>query len=402
MTDQDFDMENYIKQRLTEITDMDERTFAKEVLLKGLLPAFRTMDERYHQLEERVKREIEIKNQRFVVMTMVIRQQDYDPTNQTLFPMCQSEHTVYFLGTEQEKWDFETSGPFIATDPLGNTHSVNVRRSTAYRNAVEELYQIFVYNRIPWSTVNTGQIDRFYEIYSMDGSDSMEDWRISFGKWNERVKPEYMAVWNIEKFPFHCTKFMVPSLDGKYYEHELDLDYYDKDSGYMVGCSEDIVSIRYEHGRIIMTSMKETFENWTVYRFGNRVDVDSYGYGNQILSNRREADFASCFTERQGRGIHSKTEIFHIVEGLGAGGYITLTDCSIRGQERAGSFSADMNWFIREEVFPMETRRILELQFHRQEGAEQEEQYCTEDMLRYVISQVQLLLDEYKCVGVLL
>lgn len=402
MTDQGFDMETYIKQRLTEITDVDERAYAKEVLLKGLLPAFRTMDERYRQLEERIKREIEIKNQQFVVMTMVIRQQDYDPTNHTWSPVCPGEQSIYFQGTEQEKRAFEASEPFTATDSQGNTHPVGIRKSQAYQSALEELYQVFVYNRIPWNTVNTGQIDRFYEICPLDGSETMEGWEISYGIWEERVKKKYIAVWNIEKFRFHCTKFMVPSLDGKYYEHELGLEYYDQDSSYMVGCNEDIISIRYEEDKIIMTSMKETFENWVAYRFGNRVDTDSYGYGSRILSNRCEADFAAYLTERYGRGIHSKTEIFRIVEGLGVGSCIRLTDCSIRRQERQGSFSADMNRFIREEVFPMDTRRILELQFHRQAGAEQEESYHTEDMLRYAISQVQLLLDEYKCVGVLI
>lgn len=401
MSAQNFDMENYIQQRLTEITDTDERSFAKEVLLKGLLPAFRTMDERYRELEERVKREIEIKNQRFVVMTTVVRRQDYDPTNRTWFPVCPDDRSVYFQGTEQEKRTFEETEYFTATDEQGNMHRVGVRRATRYREAVEELYHIFVYNRVPWNTINTGQIDRFYELYPLDGEETMEDWVISYGDWTEWINTEYMAVWNIEKFLFHCTKFMVPSLDGKYFEHELDLKDYNKDSSYMVGGNEEIMSIRYEEDKIILTSLKETFEDWTAYRFSNQVDVDSYGYKNRILSNRRDTGFTDCLTERQGHGIHSKTEIFRIVEGLEVGEYIRLTDCRIRDREQKGSFSADMNRFIREEVFPMETRRILELIFNKVEDAGQEEPYCVEDMLRYAISQVQLLLDEYKCVGVL-
>lgn len=75
--------------------------------------------------------------------------------------------------------------------------------------------------------------------------------------------------------------------------------------------------------------------------------------------------------------------------------WVRLTDCRIREREQEDSFQADMNWFVKEELFPMETRRVLELTFERQGGTEA----CAEDMLRYVISQVQLLLDEYKCVG---
>ena len=54
MQDQDFDVEAYVKQRLTEISDIDERSVAKEVLLKGLLPAVKALEERYRSLEERI------------------------------------------------------------------------------------------------------------------------------------------------------------------------------------------------------------------------------------------------------------------------------------------------------------------------------------------------------------
>lgn len=401
MTDQGFDMENYIKQRLTEIKDMDERTLAKEVILKGLLPAFRTMEERYRNLEERVRREIEVQTQQFVIRTMVIRRQDYDPTNRTWFPVCKDDRCIYFQGDERQSRMFRRTESLKAVDAQGNVHRVGIKRASAYQTALEELYRVFVYNRVPWNTVNTGQIDRFYEWYSLDGAEDTEDWKVSYGEWDRQIRDDVMAVWNVEKFLFHCTRFMIPSPEGKYYEHELDLEGYDRDSGYMVGCNEDILNIRHEEGKIVLTSLKETFENWTAYRFCCQEDMDSYGYQNQVLCNSRKTSFADSLIGRQGQGIHSKTEIFRIVEGLGVEDCIRLADCRILDRERDGSVSADMNRFIREEVFPMETRRILELSFHRSEGSGSTEPYYAEDMMRYVISQVQLFLDEYKCVGLL-
>ena len=85
------------------------------------------------------------------------------------------------------------------------------------------------------------------------------------------------------------------------------------------------------------------------------------------------------------------------MEGLDVGDYIRLADCRIVDREEKGCYLADMNWFIQEELFPMETRRILELRFVTQTETE----YYAEDMLRYTLSQIQLFLDEYKCVGVL-
>lgn len=407
MINQSFDMDTYVKQRIAEISDADERGFAKEVLLKGLLPAFQLMNERYRELENRVMREVEVKSSRFVVMTTLIRRKDYDPTNSTWFPVCEDDvgenetvhQRIFFGGNEMEKRMFEAKGCLNATDTSGNIHRVGIRRAEDYRKAVEALYNIFVYNRIPWSTVNTGDLDRFYEIYPLDDTESMAGWSVSYEEWEDRVCTDYIALWNIEKFYFSCMKFMVPCLDGKYYEHELNLEDYDADSGYMVENNEDILSVRYENRKIIMTSAKENFEKWCAYRFGSRIDIDSYGYNHKILGNRRKEQFADYLATRYGQGIHSRTEIFRIVESLDVGEYIKLADCSIQEQEKEGSFLADMNWFIREEIFPLDTRRILELQFIRQNNGGDD--YYAEDMLRYVVSQIQLLLDEYKCVGVL-
>lgn len=402
MLDQNFDMETYVKQRLAEITDIDERSVAKEALLKGLLPAVRTMEERYRNLEERIRREIEIPGSRFAVYTMAVRRQDYDPTNRTWFPVCERDvqdgavcRRIYFQGNEAEKREFEKASCFSATDREGNTIRLGIRRSEDYRVAMESLYKLFVDNRIPWRTVNTGDIDRFYDVYPMEAEAEMESRSISFGEWEGLVDEDYMLLWNLEQFSFHCRKFMVPCLDGKYYEHELSLEDYDPDSGYMVEGNEDILSIRYENGRILMTSFQETFENWHAWRFSGRPDMESHGYGGRVLGNAGKESFADHLTERYGHGIHSRTEIFRIVEGLGVEEWVRLADCQVREREQDGSFQADMNWFIREELFPMETRRALELTFERQGGTEA----CAEDMLRYAISQVQLLLGEYKCVG---
>ncbi|MFQ7239387.1 MAG: hypothetical protein ACLRP8_10575 [Roseburia intestinalis] len=43
-------------------------------------------------------------------------------------------------------------------------------------------------------------------------------------------------------------------MDEKYYEHELDLKNYDLDSGYMLGINEDVLKVRHEKDKIIMTS----------------------------------------------------------------------------------------------------------------------------------------------------
>ena len=56
-----------------------------------------------------------------------------------------------------------------------------------------------------------------------------------------------------------------------------------------------------------------------------------------------------------------------------------------------------MNWFVRDELFPMESRKVLLLKFkERQPG-----HYLNGSMVRFVVSQMQLEISEYRCVGVI-
>lgn len=54
------DLQQHIRKRLTEIEDLDERKDAREILLEGLVPIFERMEKRYLDLENQIKREIEI------------------------------------------------------------------------------------------------------------------------------------------------------------------------------------------------------------------------------------------------------------------------------------------------------------------------------------------------------
>ena len=62
--DYPFDFERYIEKRLREIEDLDERKFAKEVLLEGLGKVIRCTEQKYKELERRVWDEIRIVDNR--------------------------------------------------------------------------------------------------------------------------------------------------------------------------------------------------------------------------------------------------------------------------------------------------------------------------------------------------
>lgn len=405
------ELEQYIRKRIAEINDLDERKFAKELLVEGLLPVFELIEQRYLELEERIRKETEISDEKYAVFMTVIKQEDYDPINDTLFPVCPDlpeqprpsaenaeikPYVIYFSGNFQRRKEFEQTGYVCGYDAQGKKHRLAVRRAKCFLDAIEELHQVFVYNRIPWTTVNTGYLDRFYEVYSRDGED-ISGWEIDFEEWKEELGAGMMLLWNIEVFTFQCRNFMMPCMDEKYYEHELDLKNYDPESGYMVGRNEDILKIRYEEKKIIMTSYKETFRNWTAYRFVRHPDRRSRGYGNELLGNARRKSFFQSYLERQEHGIGSRTELFWMIESFADNTHVELWDCRVEETAPPAYLEGDMNPFLGETIFPMDKRKLLVLYFKRKET---KADFC-EDMVRFFVSQMQMSFCEYKCIGVL-
>ena len=80
------DLRQHIRKRLAEIDDLEERKAAKEILLEGLIPVFEHMEKRYLNLENQIRREIHVSNEKYAVAMTVIEAENYDPINGTLYP----------------------------------------------------------------------------------------------------------------------------------------------------------------------------------------------------------------------------------------------------------------------------------------------------------------------------
>lgn len=405
------DLQQHIRRRLKEIDDLEERKAAREILVDGLLPIFELTEKRYLDLENQIRREIEIPNEKYAVFMTVVKKKDYDPINGTLYPVLpellkennemqikkeEKPFLIYYAGDYLSKKEFEGEGEFSGSDESGRIHTVKIRKAICYQNALTDLYQVFVYNKIRWTTVNTGYMDRFYEVYT-DSDTCVADLNIDFGRFGKAVRVDMLLLWNIEKFIFQCHKFMVPCIDEKYYEHELDLRNYDPDSGYMLGVNEDVLKVRHEKDKIYMTSLKESFQDWEAYRFVGMIDTGSHGYTYELLSNIRRSSFFQNYTGNRDGYLNSRTELFWMVESFGNNEYVDLEECEVLDEMPQSCLEGDMNPFLGNPVFPMETRKILALYFERKG----QQLYFCEDMVRFFVSQIQLLVCEYKCVGIL-
>lgn len=406
-----FDYEAYIKERLKEISDLDDRKYAKKVLWEGLGDIFRHSEEKYEKLERRIYNEITIPENRYECGITIVPIKDYDPINGIWFPLDYSDlqetkeivrKTIYWKlpDSRLQEVPTECSGVVLVN---GEERECRFRIVPAirYRHKVEELYQVFVYNNVRWTTVNTAYVDRFFDVIPefTEGDDdkAADSVRIHWGELSTLVEEDYIPLWNVEKFTFDCVDFMMPCMDGIHYEHEFDVEEYGREHGYLIGINEEIEELRQEENKIILTSREEIFENWTAYRI-----CSNHGsfVGRELampLFNSRKDSFIRRYSYCREGFMMSRTELFRRVREFGLEDYVELSDFEIVTEIMPNAIHADMNVFVKEEIFPFEERRIVKLLFR-----EKQKFYLNESFVRFLVSQIQLEQNEFKCVGVMI
>ncbi|WP_312442902.1 hypothetical protein [Lacrimispora sp.] len=420
-----FDFERYIEERLREIDDLDERWYAKKVLVEGLSKVIRCMEAKYYQLERRVYEELEIADNQYETVMTIVKRDHYDPTNRTLCPVdeldLEEEKLAEVLSDEKQVWigtiflesgedgrkEFEGIRYFTGTlDRNGEKQEADfyIQPVKRYPDTLERLYQVFQDNHIPWETINTAYLGKFYDIYispevlekGMKNS-ILENSDIEFGKFKKLIRYGLIPLWNLDWVKFDSTDFMLPSINDVYYEHEFTLEDKEKGDGYLIETNEDILEIRHEKNKIVIKSQKETFENWKALHMIQKETIRSLDYKFPLVTNHKKDSFIRRFAENSRVRLMTKTDLFRRIMELDIQDYIEVVGYEICENARGYQNTEGMNWFVRDELFPMESRKVLLLKFRAKEPGH----YLNDSMVQFVISQMQLEINEYRCIGVM-
>ncbi len=415
-----FDFKRYIEERLREIDDLDERRFAKQVLLEGLGKAIQMNEKRYLSLEQRIFQETEPDVNCYETAMTVIDREAYDPTNETLFPVCREDlkeeqlsgqlstekerwlGTVFLKGTESELKSFAQTERFSGSKNTKDDPKpvfVHVRPAGRYRKAIEDLYRMFLDNGIPWETINTAYLDRFFDVYTEANQQvcCMDEITVDFKQYKENIRFGMLPLWNVKRLTFDNMDFMEPGIDGIYYEHEFLLPEDMEGNGCLIQGNEDIMEIRHEAGKIILKSAKENYEDWQAIYFIQKEPVHSLNYDEPILTNRKKDSFLRRLSCKTGKTLLTKTDLFRRIMELETGEYMQVERYEIRESTEEYPAMESMNWFIQSEVFLMDSRRILCLFFKARKS-----DYLNESMMRFALSRLQMEINEYRLAGVML
>lgn len=413
MDEKQFDYENYIQKRLREIDDLDERKYAKELLLEGLGKVFKWTEAKYGALEQRIQRELDMPGERFGTFMTIVDRKDYDPINPFWFPVCEEDikdskepgcETVYLMADEEGIKEFlklETVDGI--EESSGKTIHFQIRKAARYEKSVKGLYRLFAGNHIPWQSIHMGHLDRFFDLIPQEDIAPDAGVSINWGAWEAQVKREMLPLWNIQRIELDSQEFRVPCIDEVFYEHVLYLpDEQVVEDGYLIDTREDILSIRYEENRVLIKTEHESLKNAVCYRLHQKEPAASFGYEYPVLSNIRNNNLAVRYLHQTGNFLQTPLELHRKIMEMAGGFKIELLGYEIAGRDEkiivAGKIlSGDMNGFIRTQVFPDDKRNILLLRIHMEE----KQGYLWESQVRYILSQLQMEFMEYRCMGVL-
>lgn len=412
MLEKGFDMKKLLEKRLLEIDNLEER----EQIRNMLMDIFRELSDytsiQYQQLEERLLSQIYDTTNDYPVITGIIEKDLYDPSQECLHPIIPEDlegkeinleelqltlsagerfnvHTVYF------DTDYITinrianlKGMFYATiyTTEGKYQADIILEPTRrYEEKVNQLYEIYLLNGIPWRPLCTPYIYKMYDIYichlDLPKDVQIEQVDFYFGEYGKYVKYNMLPLWNFEKIQLAADIRPEPCDDKIHYVHYMNNRRLKEDKKYLVADTDgSVIDILQKNGLGIISIQKEP-RRWNLYQITNK-----------ILQKTKYPIFHN-YSENKGK-VNNRTKggVFRFVNGLQYSEYIKLKNITFPQQRRDKLQIYPKDDFIQYESLNVDLRTNMHLEFE----ALKQDTY-TYDILSYVINAVQYEYREFYC-----
>lgn len=402
-----FDYETYIQEHLREIDDLDERKFAKKLLLESLEKIFSWTEKKYDELQQRVYNELKMTWEKFGIYTTVIDKKNYDALNNFWFPMCeedihiavcQTNTVIYLMADDEACRQFFCQETIMGIEQeSGKEICFKIEKAQKYQKQISKLHKLFLNNHIPWQTIHMGHLERFFEVCPIEEIASDTHITFQWGEWDKYIKTEKIPLWNVQKTSLHSREFRLPCIDEIVYEHIFHLkDRKAGQDGYLVETEEDILSVRYEENKLLLKTEKESVDNVVIYRLHQSGRMASYGYQYPVLTNRKEDSFSARYLNEVGNFIQTPMELRRKIEEMSGNYEIRVMNYEIIDCVDEKTISGDMNELFDMEIFPDDRRKILLFYIERDR---EKEDYLYHSQIRYILSQLQMEFLEYRCMG---
>lgn len=424
-------MRDLILEKLSKMEDLEQRKMLKDIMT-GLFNNLIDYQENSNKvLKERIFSEVEDAEKKYDIYITVSHKSDVDPVSEFLYPffnedvlekkivmkeivdsVLKKENMKLF--TVFMKCDYTTSIKInenrrykgtIITDWGRYPITVKLKRNQAYTSEISRLYDIFQKNEISWRTINNPYTNKFFDVFldecegSIDENEEIKEIVFDLEEYDQYKMIDIVPLWNIRKMNLKSDGFPMPAVDRVNFEHVISIKKMGNENGYLVDENEHIFRyIRRTVEDLTIISPEEKAGSWDVIKVSQQKDETVRSTKFEIACNSRKTSFINKFASKQACLVRTKGEITRIIYAFEFSKYFELQDIEVNASAIKQRLTYDMNFFISDDIRIGNDKKNMVLKF-RQNNAKT---FISQDILSFLVSEIQLYFPEYECVGELI
>ena len=414
--------QNLIDNELKNMSPEERESFRKTSLVT-FQRLVEELDERKSEFEKRLFDSVEVKEKATAIQTALIPEKNYYLYEDSMYPVLSKTvseikrleplsegkrvfKTVFIKKSYSELKDLE--GRIFEANVVGNKkyYDVNVKLEPDERYILKmrELYDVFEVNGITWRTFNASYAMKMYKVIQVDENPEMEidipkfdDFKIyvDFQDIEDSVYEDYMLIWNIEERDIIGTHLVRPTEDRIHYEHTIKLN---NEKGVYIYPKEHVfLSYKEKETLYVITDNKENsiWKIWIIKEDVNKKRFEEAEF--PLLNNEKNYDFLNSLRAVSLVRMRNEAELKRIVKSYKVlENKIIYKDYYITERKLENTLDHyDINDFLTDEFKLKGRKENLYIYFEIRER-----DYLTEDLLSFMMSDIQLMFPEYNCLGV--
>lgn len=425
---QNFDMKTYLEKRMLEITNLDDRVLFKEIVGKMLLDVYQYNQSAYEALEEKILNECSWNQNEHAVYISMTDRHHYDATDLFMHPMLPRDtkkvevsyddvkkalnkgerfrlYTVflkasvpYIYRITHEERTFKGS---IKTQKREYAASFSVKQNEEYMDLIKELYYIFGANYKPWVSICEAYLTKMLDVClcsveQMADGEEITGIQVDFEEYHKQIHYDMVPLWNLQPLSEKTSTYPTPSIDKANFEHQIFSYRLKEGCEYLIRNTDvEITNIRRQYGDLFITCPIEKPREWQLYQINGRKGTEQFLY--PILSNQYKESFSGNITEMFRKSIKTKSELARLIESFEYQDYVKFRDIHIMDDmpESCAASNYNMDGFIQDEIRIGNSSQTLVIDF----DAADSNNYLNEDIMSFLVTQVQKIFAEYRCVG---
>lgn len=422
---EEFDLELYTEQRMLEIDSLEDRVLYKKIVKDMMVELFSYTKQEYQNLEDRVLGEFQSRQSDYAVYLTLTDREHFDATDTFMIPMRKEDQrkaeikTEEFLEYRKREEEFFVYTVYlearasavreltaekrlfqgvVRTNQKEYQAVFSIRKNQVYLNMIRELYDVFGTNYLSWMTVCSAYLHKMFDVIlcscePIGKKENILEIRVDFGEYEPFIRYERIPLWNLKAFSEKTSTYPEPCVDKTNYEHRIFEHRLKADCQYLIRNTDvEIINIRRLKGDLIMTCPKPDPCNWNLYQVNKKPEKASYQY--PLLTNQYRETFAGSVSELYKKSVKTKSEIARLLKSFGYQNYVVFEDVEICKEPPENIFTYSMDDFIEEEIRIGGFQQTLLVSF-----SEAAEHYLNEDIMSFLVTQIQKLFPEYFCVG---